>query len=58
MSPVCTRDKPAPTGGQGWAISHKEQGWGSNLMWAAHYLSGMAKALMDDAAEGLEVNGS
>ncbi|UBM24713.1 DUF3077 domain-containing protein [Pseudomonas sp. p1(2021b)] len=32
-----------------------EQG-GSNLMWAAHYLSGMAKALMDDAAEGLEAN--
>ncbi|MBF8720840.1 MULTISPECIES: DUF3077 domain-containing protein [Pseudomonas] len=27
-------------------------------MWAAHYLSGMAKALMDHAAEGLEVNGS
>ncbi|MFV3327209.1 DUF3077 domain-containing protein [Pseudomonas sp. NY15372] len=28
------------------------------MMWAAHYLSGMAKALMDDAAEGLKVNGS
>ncbi|WP_430317074.1 DUF3077 domain-containing protein [Pseudomonas sp. p1(2021b)] len=34
-----------------------EQG-GSNLMWVAHYLSGMAKALMDDAAEGLEANRS
>ncbi|MFK0313461.1 DUF3077 domain-containing protein [Pseudomonas sp. NPDC090233] len=30
-----------------------EQG-GGNLMWAAHYLSGMAKALMDDAAQGLQ----
>ncbi|GHS79433.1 hypothetical protein PPUJ20066_50580 [Pseudomonas putida] len=30
-----------------------EQG-GGNLMWAAHYLSGMAKALLDDAAQGLQ----
>ncbi|MFF5867923.1 DUF3077 domain-containing protein [Pseudomonas sp. NPDC012596] len=30
-----------------------EQG-GGKLMWAAHYLSGMAKALLDDAAGGLQ----
>ncbi|ATP47788.1 hypothetical protein CR511_23270 [Pseudomonas putida] len=30
-----------------------EQG-GGNLMWAAHYLSGMAKTLLDDAAQGLQ----